>query len=379
MASIERRERNGQLSWRAHWRDPAGKQRNRSFPRKIDATQFLTTVESTKLVGAYIDPALARLTVGVWADRWLEGQTHLKPSTLERYAGIVREHIKPRWQSTTLADVGHGDVQAWVSKLAAQRSPATVRKVHRVLSLMLKTAVKDGRLVRNPADHVNLPRVVEGELRFLDHVQVGSLADQCGDMGLVVLFLAYTGVRFGEMAALRVSRLDLMRRRAMIAESVTLVRGVQTWGTPKGHERREVPIPRFLIDRLTVHVAGKAQDELVFTGPKGGALRAQGFQRAALTAAAAEIGVPGLHPHELRHTAASLAIAAGADVKVVQQMLGHKTATMTLDLYGHLYPDRLDEVADRLDAAARAAAVAPALPSAAILDLDARRQSSPGQ
>jgi integrase len=62
----------------------------------------------------------------------------------------------------------------------------------------------------------------------------------------------------------------------------------------------------------------------------------------------------GLHPHELRHTAASLAIAAGADVKVVQKMLGHKSATMTLDQYGHLFDDRLDDVADRLDAAAEA-------------------------
>jgi integrase len=169
-----------------------------------------------------------------------------------------------------------------------------------------------------------------------------------------VLFLAYTGVRFGEMAALRVGRLDLMRRRATIAESVTLVRGVQTWGTPKGHERREVPIPRFLVDDLAAHVAGREPGALVFTAVKGGALRAQGFQRTVLTETAASLGLEGLHPHALRHTAASLAIASGANVKVVQQMLGHKSAIMTLDLYGHVFPDQLDEVGDHLDAAARA-------------------------
>ncbi|ANS80626.1 Integrase [Serinicoccus hydrothermalis] len=80
-------------------------------------------------------------------------------------------------------------------------------------------------------------------------------------------------------------------------------------------------------------------------------LRAQTFQRATLTEAAERLGIPGFHPHELRHTAASLAIASGADVKVVQQMLGHKSATMTLDLYGHLFGDRLDVVADAMDAA----------------------------
>lgn len=117
------------------------------------------------------------------------------------------------------------------------------------------------------------------------------------------------------------------------------------------HDRREVPLPRFLVDELALHVSGRQPGELVFTGRKGGALRAQVFQRAVLTEAARRLGLDGLHPHALRHTAASLAIASGANVKVVQQMLGHKSATMTLDLYGHLFPDQLDDIAERLDAA----------------------------
>ncbi|HZZ97446.1 MAG TPA: site-specific integrase, partial [Jatrophihabitantaceae bacterium] len=178
---------------------------------------------------------------------------------------------------------------------------------------------------------------------------------------LIVLFLAYTGVRFGEMAALRVHRIDFLRRRALIAESVTLAGNRQVWGTPKGHERREVPIPEFLVEDLACHVAGKQPEELVFTGVRGGgALRSQIFRRAAFDRAADEIGVPGLHPHELRHTAASLAIAAGANVKVIQQMLGHKSAAMTLDQYGHLFGDQLDQVAEALNAAVLAARNQPA-------------------
>ena len=243
MASIEKRTRNGQVRWYMRYRDPAGAQRTKTFDRKVDAERFLATVESAKLTGAYIDPAASRLTVGIWAKRWLDGQTHLKPSTRERYAGILREHIDPRWGTTRLADISHSAVQTWVSEVAASRSAATTRKVHRVLSLVLAMAVKDDRLVRNPAAGVSLPRVNAAERMYLSHEQVHELAEACGSHRLVVLFLAYTGVRFGEMAALRVGRLDLMRRRATIAESVTLVRGVQTWGTPKGHERREVPIP----------------------------------------------------------------------------------------------------------------------------------------
>jgi integrase len=92
-----------------------------------------------------------------------------------------------------------------------------------------------------------------------------------------------------------------------------------------------VPLPCFLIDELARQVIGRSAGDLVFVGERGAVMRSQTFQRAALTEAAETLGIPGFHPHELRHTAASLAIASGADVKVVQQMLGHKSAVMTLD------------------------------------------------
>jgi integrase len=342
--------------WRARYRDAEGREHAKHFSRKVDAQQWLDTVTTAVQTGTYVDPGLARITVGEWAQKWIAGQAHLKPSTAERYRGILTVHVLPRWGSVRLADVAHSDVQAWVSTLGLSSAPATVRKTFRVLSLVLALAVKDGRLARNPAAGVNLPRVTTAERRYLSHQQVQSLAELAGEYRLVVLTLAYTGVRFGELAALRVRRLDLMRRRALVAESVTEVGGVQHWGTPKGHERREVPIPRFLVDDLAAHVAGRSADDLVFPGVRGGnALRVRVFRRAALDCAAAGLGLEGLHPHELRHTAASLAIASGANVKVVQQMLGHKSATMTLDLYGHLFGDQLDDVAERLDAGAREA------------------------
>jgi integrase len=254
-----------------------------------------------------------------------------------------------------------------------QPLPSDRGESHRVLSLILDMAVKDGRLARNVAHGVNLPRNHRPEHRYLTHDQVEDLAYECGypsdpskyssldtraneTYRLVVLFLAYTGVRFGEMAALRVARLDLHRQRAVIAESVTPVQGKGlVWGTTKTHQRREVPIPRFLAAELAEHIKGKRLDELVFGGiRKGQPLRVSTFGTA-FTAAARAIGVPDLHPHQLRHTAASLAIASGADVKVVQQMLGHASATMTLDTYGHLFEDRLNEVGDAMDAAREAA------------------------
>jgi integrase len=121
--------------------------------------------------------------------------------------------------------------------------------------------------------------------------------------------------------------------------------------TPNTHQSRTVPIPRFLVDELAQLVVGKGPQDLVFTGTKGAVLRLSHFRRSVFIPAVEATGLTGLTPHGLRHTAASLAIASGADVKVVQTMLGHASATMTLDLYGHLYADRLDEIADRMDAA----------------------------
>lgn len=191
----------------------------------------------------------------------------------------------------------------------------------------------------------------------------------------MILFLAYTGVRFGEMAALRVERLDLLRRQVEIAESVTAVNGVLVWGTPKGHNRRWVSLPRFVADALAEHVARKGAEDLVFLSRGRGVLRASNFRRDVWDEAVGAIGLDGVVPHGLRHTAASLAIAAGADVKVVQQMLGHKSATMTLDLYGHLFENRIDEVAERLDGAARASGDVYATPATNVVKLARRRQA----
>lgn len=160
---------------------------------------------------------------------------------------------------------------------------------------------RDGRLSRNPAEGVRLPRVVREEAVFLDHDQVARLADACGRYGLLVRFLAYTGLRWGEMSALRVSRLDLLRRRMTVAAAFAEVGGELVEGTPKNHQRRSVPIPRFLVDDLAAQVAGKGRDDLVFTAPGGGPLRNTNFRSRVFAPAADSVGLPGLTPHDLRH------------------------------------------------------------------------------
>jgi integrase len=134
-------------------------------------------------------------------------------------------------------------------------------------------------------------------------------------------------------------------------EAITEVHGRVIVGTTKTHQRRSVPIPRFLADQLAAQLAGKAPGDLVFTAPEGGALRNTNFRPRFFDPAAEKAGLPGLTPNELRHTATSLAVAAGANVKAMQRMLGHASAAMTLDVYAGLFADDLDAVADQLDRA----------------------------
>jgi integrase len=212
----------------------------------------------------------------------------------------------------------------------------------------------DDRNSERPADRQLSPAhapMQEKRRRYLTADQLEALADAAGPGRVAVLTLGYCGLRWSELAALRVRHFDLLRRRVLVEEAVTEVDGARlVWGTPRPHGRRSVPLPRFLVDELTRTVVNRPPDQLAFPPPQGAVLRNRNARAAWFDAAARAIGEPGLTPHELRHTAASLAIKAGANVKAVQRRLGHASATMTLDRYADLFDNDLDDVADRLDA-----------------------------
>ncbi|MGT2425844.1 tyrosine-type recombinase/integrase [Amnibacterium kyonggiense] len=251
-------------------------------------------------------------------------------------------------------------MQKWVTGLSITLGPSAVRQTHLALSGVMKFAIRDGRLARNPCDDIRLPRLVKRRRGYLSHEQVAALVAELGANGDVALFLAYTGLRWGEMAALRVDRLDLARRRIEAAEAVSEPRGQLIWGTPKTHERRSVPFPALLLEPLRLRCVGKGKDDFVFTGRDGGVLRGTNFrprhfEPAITRLRALDTEFPAITMHDLRHTAASLAISAVANVKAVQRMLGHASAAMTLDVYADLFDDDLDSVAEALDLGARVA------------------------
>ncbi|GAA2501188.1 tyrosine-type recombinase/integrase [Terrabacter carboxydivorans] len=348
MASIGKNPRG--TGWQARWRDPGGRQRKKNFPRKVDAQRWLDQMQAERHRGQYIDPTAGKVRVRDVAEAWASGLTHLKVSTATRYRGLLTGHILPRFGSWAIADLRHTDVRDWVRDLSASGlSAGSVRQAHRVLSLILAEAVKDGRISRNAASGVQLPRAVRLEPRFLTAEEVGRLVAAAGSNGLSVAVLAFCGLRFGELSALKVRRVNLLRRRLVVAESVTEVGGRLVWSTPKTNRTRTVPFPPALGPGIEALCVGKGPDDLLFTAPGGGAVRLGNWRHRVFDPACREAGLVNVRPHDLRHTAASLAIAAGANVKAVQQMLGHASAAMTLDVYAGLFGDDLDAVALALD------------------------------
>jgi integrase len=367
MASIQKRQRNGRVTYSVNYRDPAGRSRRKVFARKVDAQRWLADNETARNAGAWVDPAAGRDRLGEWAERWYRTTLDLKPGTRRTYRQLLDNQVLPTFGAATLAGVDRLAVREWVAGMVeGGLSPSRIRNAHQVLAQVFTAAVEGGRLARNPAAGVRLPKRVEREMLFLDAGQVERLADAIGPhYRVLVYFLAYTGVRFGEAVALRVYRLDLLRGRCEVVESATEVGSQLEWGTTKSDERRTVRLPRFLCDLLAAHLADQPRDldALVFTAPLGGPLRERKFLHGQLKPAAVRAGLPAtLRAHDLRHTAASLLIRQGASVKAVQAQLGHKSAVMTLDRYGHLWPDELEDLAERLDRARAAAVAAEASP-----------------
>jgi integrase len=237
--------------------------------------------------------------------------------------------------------------------VAGQTSASTTWKVGGVLRAVLELAVRDRRIPSNPVVGVSLPRLPLTEQRFLRSDQLEILANGLpSDRDRVLtLLLGWTGLRFGEAAGLRSGAIDTLRRRLRITESVAEVRGRVIVGTPKSHAARTVALPGFLAPLLGEYLARVGRDGLAFPDRGGGPIRVTNWNRRTFVPAATHVGLvpPPLRVHDLRHTAASLTIASGAGVKVVQQQLGHASARLTFDRYAHLFPDELDALSSALD------------------------------
>lgn len=354
-------KRTGRPRYLVRYRKPSGTQSmKRGFTTKRDAETWLHDVEGAKQRGEFVAVAAGKVPLHEIAGPWLAWKrTRVKPSTYDGIEGAWRIHIQPAFGTTPLFRIMPSDIEAWLTRISETRSPTVVRRAHAALAQMLDTAVRDRRLTVNPARGIELPRVRTSAHRYLSHLEVKAVADHAGDHSTLVYVLAYGGLRWGEAVALRVGDIDGARIR--IDRAVVPTKSGWSEGTPKTHERRTLYVPAFVEKMLSTQAEGRGPGDLLFPAQRGeylrspGRVRSAGARRLWWQAAIEAAGLEYLRIHDLRHTAASLAVQSGAHVKAVQRMLGHRSAAMTLDKYADLWDSDLDAVAGSLDAARNAA------------------------
>jgi integrase len=290
-------------SWRARYRGPDGRERSKSFQRKSDAERWLVHQRSLMARGDWTDPALGRITFGEYAEAWLESRADLKPKTRHQYQSLMRLHIMPTWGTVPLAKITFEDLTQWVARLSlAGLGPSGIRQSVFVMSAVLDHAVRSARIRSNPAHGLGLPRPKRRDYVYLTHTQVRTLADEAGRWRLLVLLLAYTGLRWGEATALRVYDIDFDRRRVDVRRAFSDVGGRVILGTPKSHLSRSVPVPRFIAVYLAAARDAKRPDDLVFTMPGGTVMRLSNWRGTSFVPARARAGLSDrFRIHDLRH------------------------------------------------------------------------------
>lgn len=367
MATIESYQNStGTTLYRVRYRKPDGSQTSkRGFTTKRDARKFLNTVEVSKHAGLYIDPTKGNLPVKHFAETWLANKkASTKPSVYQTYESRWRVHVEPRWGQTPISKVDPETVQKWVNSLSDGTSKtcsngkplsgSLISACFTVLVGALDVARKQKCIPVNPLrEEVELPARVTKPKIYLSHKQVRDLAE-ASTHPEIIYTLAYTGMRWGEMTALRVRNIDVSNRRIRIDSSITQLRKAINnsrfaEGPPKNGERRSIVYPRLLAPVIEEQLRHKQGDDFVFMAADGGHLKPPSSQTGWFALALKKAELPHMAVHDLRHTTASLAVQAGANVKALQRMLGHASAVMTLDKYADLFDDDLIRVADALD------------------------------
>jgi integrase len=343
--------------YRVYWKDPTGAARGKVFKRLSDARSFKRQIEHELDTGNYADPRRGRILLQeLWDEYDAAPARPLAPSTRSLYRMQWGKHIAPRLGRRRINTLEPADIRRFLADLESDGvGRAMIDSCFRLLRSVLAQAVRDRRISRNPASGVAPPRADARTMRFLTADEVTSIADEVPPRYEALIYtLAYTGIRIGEASALRVGSVDLLHRRLSITEAASEVDGVRVLGPTKTRMKRSVTMPKSLADLLTEHLALHSHLDdpgaLVFTSAVGSPVGQHSFRRL-FRRACTRAGIDPLpRVHDLRHTAASLAIGAGAHAKMIQDMLGHASALTTMNVYGHVGDSMHNDVADRLDA-----------------------------
>lgn len=368
--------KSGKKLWQVDWTTLEGTRVRKRFATKREAEDFQRNTIQALRSGTYVDPKKAnRTTVGMLYADWIEriesvgatGKKPASPKTLDNYRRFYENYVDPRWGHTPITGVTYDATSDWVISLKGRDgNPAgatTRREVGLLFGRLMGHAVKRGLLPSNPTkDPSGGTDYIPSVAKSRDHVyltmsQLVRLADATGSFDLFVMLAGTCGLRWGEITALTAEDLTLGDRPTLlVGKAYSEVNGQLILGPTKGGERRTVPIPQLIAGRLELQVRELPAASRLFSSAQGVPLRNSAWSKRHYSPAiqllqGTDPSFPRPTFHDLRHTAVSLAISAGANVKVVQRIAGHASATMTLDTYAGLFDHDLHDSAGRLNAA----------------------------
>lgn len=354
-------------------KDASGKRKR--ITKSIKGTKKLAEKEMYKLLaeiekGTYVKPT--QLLTSEYLKKWLEdyGLSNLAPSTYDSYKMIINKHLIPAIGHVPIIKLEPMHLQSYYTKALKEGrkdgkgglSPRTVQYHHRVCREALQHAMRWQIIVRNVADSVEPPKQVKPEMKVLDVAGVDKLLKTAEARDYDLIYTAvYSGLRRGELIALKWQDLDLTKGLASIRRSMLRLTGqgfvFRETKTKKG--KRQVALPSCLT--LLLKKVKQKQNEnklllgsdyqdndLVFCNKNGTPTDPDGISKRFKTLIE-KVGFPGVRFHDLRHTHATLLLAEGIHPKIVQERLGHKTITLTLDTYSHVLPGLQEEAAAKLE------------------------------
>jgi integrase len=347
MAHVETyRLRDGGKRYRARWAGADGRPRSRSFALKKDADRFVLEQQRRASLGAlyHAPPETLGEFVAGWLDRYA---LRVRPSTLARVRQVL-PHLDV-FARVALDEIRPAAVEDHVAALA-RRAPRQAELALRVLKQVLANAKERGHVVDEGVFRVKAPRRDQPEMRFLGWDDVEELAaNTTAPYGNLVLLAALTGLRQGELFALCDRNLDLEALTVQVEHGAyqSQLVPVKTRAS-----RRRVDLSSTAAHVLRRQLLARKPNELglVFPSPDGHILNDDNFRHRVFRPAVRRTKLTGVRFHDLRHTYAALMVAAGAHPKYLQAQMGHSSIRVTLDLYGHLFPDANRGVLDALDA-----------------------------
>ena len=351
MAHIEKQRGK----YRARFADPLGKVQSRTFTRKADAERFLREIEADRLRGQWVDPRNADIPVAVWAEEFLSLCRRLSPTTQQTYRRDLERYVLPRFGSYRIGNLPADEIENWLNdEIAAGIAPSSVHRHYRTLRRMLEVAVQKQKIIVNPCVRVDPPRVPKRDMAFLDWDQVIRHAEQHAPRYRALVYVAVdSGMRWSELVGLRRGRLDLAAHKIRVTEQLVQLddRSFVRREPKTAAGIRSITLSNFTTSLLSSHLdmfTRAGVDSLVFTNGAGSPLSSSSFLTHHFSPAQRAAGVE-CRFHDLRHSSVALAIAAGAHPKAIQARMGHSSINVTLDRYGHLFPELDEAIATAFD------------------------------